>query len=176
MLAIDDMIAALVRLGDDAAAARLKDTRRHNSWLLSQHLKAQTSDDSEEFHGFGMNGPVTDPHRSGRDVEKARKSAATSRFSSPTSRKCNSSKIFAAAGGTGSAFLGQPYLVGSARAHLTVAPALAPPVNDERDDREGRGGDHSERQGDDIVQLLPPAAFLNLDQVRRHALRHDLKR
>src|SRR3954466_9316540 len=42
MLAIDDMIAALVRLRDDAAAARLKDTRRHtpgsfhNTWATNE--------------------------------------------------------------------------------------------------------------------------------------------
>src|SRR3954463_10914173 len=49
MLAIDDMIAALVRLRDDAAAARLEDTRRHNSWLLSQHLSPKRATSLKSF-------------------------------------------------------------------------------------------------------------------------------
>src|SRR3954470_7643852 len=42
VLPIDDMIAALVRLRDDAAAARLEDTRRHtpgsfhNTWATNE--------------------------------------------------------------------------------------------------------------------------------------------
>src|SRR4051812_16040607 len=102
-----------------------------------------------------MNGGVTDPHRSARGVEKARKSAATRRFSAPTSRSCNSRKIFARAGGTGSAFLGEADLVGPPSAHLAVATPLAALVHDERDDRERRSGGDTERQSDDVVHESP---------------------
>src|SRR4051794_22112974 len=30
-------------------------------WLLSTHLKSPTCDDSEEFHGFAMNGGAAEP-------------------------------------------------------------------------------------------------------------------
>src|SRR4051812_13142656 len=100
-----------------------------------------------------MNGRVTAPHRPARRVEKARKSAATSRFPAPTSRSCNSRKIFVGRPGTGSTFVGQADLVGAPGAHLAVAAALSALVNDERDDREHRGRGDTERQSDDVVQL-----------------------
>jgi hypothetical protein len=89
VLAVDDMIAALVRLRDDAAAARFKDTRRHNSWLLLTHLPPTTSDEFEEFHGLRMNGVAQAAARPARGCKKSQFAATMSRSHGTVSRFCN---------------------------------------------------------------------------------------
>jgi hypothetical protein len=80
MLPIDDMIAPLVRLRNDAAATRFKDTRRHYFGSLSTHLTVLTIDEAEEFHGVKMNGPGVGACRASRRAPKSRKSANDEAF------------------------------------------------------------------------------------------------
>jgi hypothetical protein len=84
MLAVDDMIAPLSRLGDDASAPRFKNTRRHTR-LLSNNLS-----DNERIHGtVSWRG---DERRRGSPIlplaaeERASQSRSVSRFREAVNR------------------------------------------------------------------------------------------